>query len=101
MIRFFLHRLLAAIPVAFGVATLTFALIHLIPGDPVIAMLGENASPADVVGLRHRLGLDRPFWEQYGAFLYGLAHGDLGRSIATNEPVTHLIAGRFPATLEL
>ncbi len=95
------RRILSLIPVALGVATLTFALIHLIPGDPVIAMLGENASPADVIGLRHRLGLDRPLWEQYGAFLYGLARGDFGRSIATNEPVTRLIAERFPATLEL
>lgn len=101
MKRYLARRLLGLAPVALGVATLTFALIHLVPGDPVVAMLGDNASPADVARLRERLGLDRPLWEQYGAFLYGLAHGDLGRSIAFNEPVARLIAERFPATLEL
>jgi peptide/nickel transport system permease protein len=95
------RRLISLIPVALGVVTLTFALIHLIPGDPVIAMLGDNASPADIVSLRHRLGLDRPLWDQYASFLNGIAHGDLGRSISTNEPVARLIAERFPATLEL
>jgi len=99
--RYIVRRLLSLVPVALGVASLTFALIHLIPGDPVIAMLGDNASNADIVGLRQRLGLDRPLWDQYAAFLYGLAHGDLGRSILTNEPVARLIAERFPATLEL
>jgi peptide/nickel transport system permease protein len=98
---YFVRRLLSLFPVALGVATLTFALIHLIPGDPVVAMLGENAAPADIAGLRHQLGLDRPLWDQYGEFLYGLAHGDLGRSIATREPVTRLVAERFPATFEL
>ncbi len=101
MKRYIVRRLLSLVPVALGVASLTFALIHLIPGDPVIAMLGDNASNADIVGLRQRLGLDRPLWDQYAAFLYGLAHGDLGRSILTNEPVARLIAERFPATLEL
>jgi len=99
--RYLARRLVGLVPVALGVATLTFALIHMVPGDPVVAMLGDNASPADVAGLRERLGLDRPLWEQYGAFLYGLARGDLGRSIAFNEPVARLIAERFPATLEL
>ncbi len=101
MKNYLARRLLSLLPVALGVATLTFALIHLIPGDPVVAMLGENASPTDIVGLRHQLGLDRPLWDQYGAFLYGLAHGDLGRSISTHEPVARLVAERFPATFEL
>jgi len=64
-------------------------------------MLGETAAPADVDGLRRELGLDRPLWEQYAAFMAGLARGDLGESIATHEPVSKLIAARFPATLEL
>ena len=101
MIRFFLHRLIALVPVALGVATLTFALIHLVPGDPVIAMLGENAAPIDVAGMRHQLGLDRPLAVQYAAYLGGLMHGDLGLSIAYHEPVRSLIAARFPATIEL
>jgi peptide/nickel transport system permease protein len=89
------------IPVALGVATITFALIHLVPGDPVVAMLGDMAAPADIEGMRHQLGLDRPLWQQYAAFLEGLATGDLGESISMREPVAHLIAQRFPATLEL
>jgi peptide/nickel transport system permease protein len=101
MIGYFGRRLIALIPVALGVVTLTFALIHLVPGDPVIAMLGDTAGPADVAGLRHGLGLDRPIAAQYASFLWSLAHGDLGESISMKEPVTRLIAARFPATLEL
>jgi peptide/nickel transport system permease protein len=101
MIRYVIHRLAALVPVALGVATLTFAIIHLVPGDPVVAMLGESAAPADVAGMRHRLGLDRPLWDQYAAFLGGLAEGDLGASLSYHKPVTTLIAERFPATLEL
>src|ERR1700683_501011 len=90
------RRLLALIPVALGVATITFALIHLVPGDPVVAMLGDTAAPADIEGMRHALGLDRPLWEHYRAFLCGIAHGDLGESISQHQPVTRLIAQRFP-----
>ena len=95
------RRLLALVPVALGVATITFALIHLVPGDPVVAMLGDTAAPADIAGMRHELGLDRPLAVQYAGFLWGLVHGDLGESISMHEPVTQLIAARFPATLEL
>jgi ABC-type dipeptide/oligopeptide/nickel transport system permease component len=98
---YLVRRILALIPVALGVTTLTFALIHLVPGDPVIAMLGDNASPTDIVGLRHAMGLDRPLGIQYLAFLNGLAHGDLGQSISTHAPVATLIREHFPATLEL
>jgi peptide/nickel transport system permease protein len=101
MMGYFGRRLIALVPVALGVVTLTFALIHLVPGDPVIAMLGDTAGPADVAGLRHGLGLDRPIAAQYANFLWSLAHGDLGESISMKEPVTRLIAARFPATLEL
>ena len=101
LIRQLLRRLLALIPVALGVVTITFALIHLVPGDPVVAMLGDMAAPADIVNMRHELGLDRPLLEQYLDFLGGLAHGDLGESITTRQPVARLIAQRFPATLEL
>ena len=101
MIRYGLRRILALAPVALGVATLTFAIIHLVPGDPVTAMLGETAAPADIVGMRRQLGLDRPLLEQYAAYLGGLAVGDLGESISYRKPVTRLIAERFPATIEL
>lgn len=101
MIRYLMRRILALIPVALGVATLTFALIHLVPGDPVVAMLGDTAAPADLAGMRHELGLDRPLGAQYASFITGLAHGDLGESISYHQPVARLIAERFPATLEL
>jgi len=87
--------------VLLGVATLVFSLIHLIPGDPAQAMLGEAAPQADVEELRHRLGLDRPLIEQYGVFLRGLAKGDLGTSLRTGLPVTGQIVERMPATIEL
>jgi peptide/nickel transport system permease protein len=101
MIRYVIRRLAALVPVALGVATLTFAIIHLVPGDPVVAMLGENAAPADIAGMGHRLGLDRPLWEQYISFLGGIAEGNLGESLSYHKPVVTLIEERFPATLEL
>jgi peptide/nickel transport system permease protein len=101
VIKQLMRRLLALVPVALGVATLTFAIIHLVPGDPVIAMLGETAAPSDVVGMRRQLGLDRPLLAQYASYLGGLAIGDLGESISYRKPVARLIAERFPATIEL
>lgn len=101
MIRYFVRRLTALVPVTLGVVTLTFALLHLIPGDPVVSMLGDYAAPADVQALRHQFGLDRSLWRQYVAFLDGLAHGDLGESISQRESVTRLIRERYPATVEL
>ena len=101
MLRFLARRLLLTIPVLLGVATLVFSLIHLIPGDPAQAMLGETASQQDVDELRHRLGLDRPLLEQYVSFLGGAVRGDLGTSLRTGDPVTKQILDRLPATAEL
>ncbi len=101
MTRQLLRRLVALVPVALGVATLTFALIHLVPGDPVSAMLGDYAAPTDVNRMRHDLKLDLPLWQQYGDFLLDLAHGNLGQSISQHAPVSRLIRERYPATLEL
>jgi ABC-type dipeptide/oligopeptide/nickel transport system permease component len=98
---FLVRRLLLTIPVLLGVTTLVFSLIHLVPGDPVQAILGESASPQDVAELRGRLGLDRPLHLQYAAFLKGLGTGNLGASLRTNQPVTSAIAERMPATVEL
>ncbi len=101
MSRYLLRRLLLTIPVLLGVATLVFALIHFIPGDPAQAMLGEGATPEDIAQLRHRLGLDRPLLVQYGAFLNGVVHGDLGVSLRNDQPVAKQILERMPATAEL
>jgi ABC-type dipeptide/oligopeptide/nickel transport system permease component len=99
--RFLIKRLLLTIPVLIGVATLVFSLIHLVPGDPVQTMLGESASPGDVAQLRSRLGLDRPLYLQYVTFVGGIAKGDLGTSLRTNQPVSTVILERMPATIEL
>jgi ABC-type dipeptide/oligopeptide/nickel transport system permease component len=101
MHKYLIRRLLLTIPVLLGVATLVFSLIHFIPGDPAQAMLGEGAAPEDVAQLRTRLGLDRPLLVQYGSFLQGLAHGDLGVSLRNDQPVLQQILDRMPATAEL
>jgi len=101
MIRFLARRLVLTVPVVLGVATLVFLLIHLVPGDPIEAMLGEGATPVEVAALRTRLGLDKPLLRQYGAFLAALAHADLGESLRTNQRVAQVIGERLPATVEL
>jgi peptide/nickel transport system permease protein len=87
--------------VVLGVCTLVFLLIHLVPGDPVEAMLGEGARPADQEALRAALGLDRPLAEQYLSYLARTATLDLGTSFSYQRPVARLLAERIPATLEL
>ena len=101
MRRYVLRRLLLAVPTVFGVITLVFLLIHLVPGDPVDVMLGETARAADKVRLRHQLGLDRPLPIQYARYLRHLAVADLGRSLHSGRPVRRMIVARYPATLEL
>jgi peptide/nickel transport system permease protein len=101
MLAFLLRRLALTVLVLLGVATLVFALIHMVPGDPAQAMLGEGAAPEDIAQLRARLGLDRPLIEQYATYMQGLATGDLGLSLRTQQPVTAQIAERVPATAEL
>src|SRR5436190_4662341 len=98
MARYLLRRLLLTIPVLLGVATLVFALIHLVPGDPAQSMLGESAAPEDVARLRKTLGLDKPLVTQYGAFLAGLARGNLGTSFRYGTPVAREIRQRLPDT---
>ena len=101
MLSFIVRRLLLTVLVLFGVATLVFSLIHLVPGDPAQAMLGDGASPEDIAQLRGRLGLDRPLWEQYVTYVKGLVRGDLGTSLRTQQPVVTQILERLPATAEL
>jgi ABC-type dipeptide/oligopeptide/nickel transport system permease component len=99
--RYFIRRVLLALPVLFGVATLVFSLIHLVPGDPAQAMMGDGAAPQDVAELRKTLGLDQPLLTQYAAFMGNAIKGDLGTSFRTGQPVTTMIAERVPATAEL
>jgi len=101
MLRYLIRRLVLTIPVLIGVATLVFALIHFIPGDPAAAMLGEGATPEEVNQLRERLGLNRPLLVQYVSYFQGLLRGDLGMSLRNDQPVTQQILERMPATAEL
>jgi peptide/nickel transport system permease protein len=101
VVRYLIRRILLTIPVLIGVATLVFALIHLVPGDPAQSMLGDGASAKEVEDLRVRLGLDRPLLEQYVRFMRGAIAGDLGTSFRTSQPVVAAIWERVPATIEL
>ena len=81
--------------------SLVFLLIHLVPGDPILQMLGEGATPADIGALRHQYGLDLPLHTQYVRYWTGVVHGDLGSSIRMHDTVGHLISQRYPYTLAL
>ena len=96
-----LTRLILTLPVVWLVVSLVFLLIHLVPGDPILQMLGEGATPADIDSLRHQYGLDQPLWSQYVHYWGGVLHGDLGSSIRLHDSVAHLIAARYPYTLAL
>jgi peptide/nickel transport system permease protein len=101
MSQYVIRRLLQVVPITFGILTLIFSLIHLIPGDPAIQIAGENARAEDVARVRAQLGLDEPLWKQYVSYLGGLAKGDLGTSFRTGEKVSKEIWARYPATLQL
>jgi peptide/nickel transport system permease protein len=101
MLSYLTQRLAGALLVVFGVISIVFLLIHLIPGDPVEIMLGETASTADRESLRVALGLDQPVMLQFTQYLYGLLQFDLGTSLQSRRAVTDLLLERLPATLLL
>jgi ABC-type dipeptide/oligopeptide/nickel transport system permease component len=94
-------RLFLTLPVVWLVVSLVFLLIHIVPGDPILQMLGEGATPADIDALRHQYGLDQPLWGQYVHYWNGVLHGNLGDSIRLHDTVAHLIVQRYPYTLAL
>src|SRR5580693_6262418 len=101
MIRFLSFRLLLALPALWLILTMVFLLAHIVPGDPVQQMLGEGARAEDLQQLRHALGLDLPIATQYGRYLNGIIHGNLGESFRFQQPVTRVVLTHYPATLEL
>ncbi|HWP46065.1 MAG TPA: ABC transporter permease [Candidatus Limnocylindrales bacterium] len=101
MLQEILHRLLTTIPTLLGISFLVFLTLRATPGDPARIMLGERASEQALAELRRELGLDKPWYIQYGRFLKGVLQGDLGRSIKTREKIVVEIKNRFPATMEL
>lgn len=94
-------RLLLLIPTVLGVISLTFLLVHSVPGDPVTALLGDLAQPADRAALVHTLGLDLPLHIQFTQYITGLLQGDWGHSIFQHRPAIDLLLARLPATLKL
>lgn len=101
MLRFIAYRLLLLVPILLGVVTITFFLMYVIPGDPVLSLAGERYDEETLEGMRRELGLDRPLFIQYLNYLGRLARFDLGRSFVTGRPVSESIAERFPRTLLL
>ena len=103
MTRFVIHRLLALIPLVIGVSFLVFLMLQLVPGDPVMMMLGEfsMATAKDVEALRQQLGFNDPLHIQYWNYFKSLIAGDLGTSMRTKKPVIDLILARLPSTFEL
>ena len=102
MALFLARRLALVLVTVFGITVFAFALIHLIPGDPVTLMFGErNVDPAQLAALRAQLGLDRPLIVQYGLYVWRALHGDLGTSLATHDSVMDEFLTYFPATIEL
>ena len=99
--RYVVKRLLSLIPVLFVVSILVFSLMHLAPGDPASAILGMDATAADLERLKEELGLNLPLYEQYVRWVVGVLHGDLGRSYFMEESVGQAIAGHFRPTLSL
>jgi peptide/nickel transport system permease protein len=101
MTRYIVRRVVGAIPVLFGLSIVLFAFIHLLPGDPSIAILGQHATPERTAAMRAYLGLDQPLWIQYLDYVGNLLRGDFGSSIINNQPVVREFLVRFPATIEL
>lgn len=95
------RRFMFLILVVFGVTLITFAISHMIPGDPARLLAGDRASDELVAQMAEKLGLDQPLYVQYGRYMAGLLQAHLGTSIRTGRPVAEDIAAYFPATLEL
>jgi peptide/nickel transport system permease protein len=98
---FVVRRILAAIPVFLGASVALFLLLYVLPGDPAAFVLGDSATPVQLVTLRHTLGLDRPVPLQYVFWLGNLLHGNLGNSLVNDYPVARLIGQRLPVALQL
>jgi ABC-type dipeptide/oligopeptide/nickel transport system permease component len=101
MATYLIKRILHTIPVIFGVIVFTFILMYVVPGDPVLSMVGERYDEATIQRLRDNLHLDDPLWKQFGNYVGNLLKGDLGNSFITMRPVANDLMDKFPFTLLL
>lgn len=101
LLGYLLRRVVQAIAVLFGVSVVTFLLVFLLPADPARMIAGRSATPATVESIRHELGLDRPLLVQYGSYVWGLAHGEMGRSYVQRADVGEIIGSRLGPTVQL
>src|SRR5256886_13083692 len=95
------RRLALTLPTLFGVLVVAFLLLNVVPGDPVLEMVGERADSATITRLRAELHLDDPLPAQFGHYVWGIVRGDLGRSYITRRPIARDLAERFPKTVQL
>ena len=101
MKKYALKRILTAVTIMWAVATIVFLSMRLVPSDPAIVVLGDHATAETIEAFREKMGLNRPLWSQYWEFIGGLAKGDLGRSLITNQPNAKQIWSLFPYTFNL
>lgn len=101
MVKLIRRRILQGVLILIGVSLITFLLSFALPADPARMLAGKSATPETLTRIRHELGLDKPLYFQYGRYLWGLLHGDMGRSYAQKTAVTELIGSRLPATIQL
>ena len=102
MLTYVLRRIFVLVPTLLGVSVAVFALVRLMPGDPVVAMLGvEPSTPEQAATMRHELGLDQPIYIQYAFFMQRLLHGDFGQSVISHQDVSQQILVALPMTVEL
>src|ERR1039458_7492585 len=101
MLFYVIRRLLAAVPTLLAVLSLVFLIVRVVPGDPAIAILGDQATPAAVAALDHKLGLDKPVWQQYADFLGQSLSGDFGHSMITGRPIVSEVGAVLPFTAGL
>jgi len=101
VVFYVVRRLLAAIPTLLAVLTLVFVIVRIVPGDPAIVILGDQATPAGIAALHAKLGLDKPMWAQYLSFLTQSLSGDFGHSMVTGRPILTDVAAVLPHTIDL
>lgn len=101
MLGFIIRRLLAAIPTLLAVLTLVFVIVRIVPGDPALVILGDQATPEAAAALRTRLGLDRALWLQYVSFIADALRGDFGNSMVTGRPILAEVGAVLPHTIDL